>query len=187
MRRVDASGRELVRYVEEHLSSDLTGMSILDLGCADGLLSFWAARRGAARVVGVERNHFNCDRAEFIRHTLKLENVSFRCGALERHCPEETFDVVFCFALIYHLVDPLGSLQALRSRCRGTLLLSSAVDLPDDDAPLSRPALSFPRRIPRHDRHRVDRASEPTGAGIDSKTVFPCRKPAFSCSMQENS
>ncbi len=138
VRSIDGCSRELIAYVEKHLPTDLAGQSVLDLGCADGLLSFWAAKRGAKRVVGVERNRFNYDRAEFVRHAMRLDSVSFHCGGLERHCPDETFDVVLCFNLLYHLVDPLGSLHALRSRCRGTMLLSSAVDLPDDEAPLSR-------------------------------------------------
>src|SRR5262249_61439718 len=40
--------------VKECLPSDLTGQSVLDVGCNAGLYSVEAKRRGAARVLGVD-------------------------------------------------------------------------------------------------------------------------------------
>ncbi len=38
------------------------------------------------------------------------------------------FDVVFCGALLLHLRDPVGALEAMRSVCKGSLVLVETVD-----------------------------------------------------------
>jgi len=136
---VDRSNRKTLAWLDRAVPKSLSGKSVLDLGCADGMFSVWAARRGARRVLGIERNRHNFAQADWLRGALELRNAEFRCGALERHIGDETFDHVFCLSLLYHLVDPLVTLQRLRGICRGRLYLVCAVDLPESgDAPLSR-------------------------------------------------
>ena len=55
LRRVDEGNVEILGRLDGHIPSALTGLRVLDLGCADGLYTFWAARRGARRVVAIER------------------------------------------------------------------------------------------------------------------------------------
>ncbi len=139
LRSVDRGSRSLLEWMAPRVSSELVGRSVLDIGCADGLFSFWAARGGASRVVGVERNRYNFDHAEWLAGALDFDNVEFLWGGIESHLPADPFDVVFCVGLIYHLVDPLGVLHRLRQRCRQKLVLASAIDLPDGDgSPMSR-------------------------------------------------
>ena len=59
LRRVDAAGERITAQLAAHLPASLAGMSVLDLGCADGLCTIWAARRGAPRGVGHERHPDN--------------------------------------------------------------------------------------------------------------------------------
>ena len=139
LRRVDQSNELTLAWMDTHLARDLAGMTVLDLGCADGLFTFWAARRGARKVLGIERNRQNFDRADWLRGTLGLDNVELRVGGVERELPSESFDVVMCLGLLYHLINPLGTLHELRRRCTGRLLLTSAVDLRENAGePISR-------------------------------------------------
>ena len=138
LRRVDQSCERIIDRLRTDLPASLAGLSVLDLGCADGRFSFWAADQGAARVVGVERNRYNHAHAEFIRDSFGYEQVEFIWGSLEQHCPEETFDIVLCLGLLYHVRDPLGTLHALRSRCGKLMIATTALDLPDGDQPLCR-------------------------------------------------
>lgn len=139
LRGVDQGNQSMLLWADQHLPSDLSDLSVLDLGCADGLFSFWAARRGAKRVVGIERNRYNFEHANHLKKILNLSHVEFHCGSLEKHFPEEPFDIVFMNGLIYHLVNPLGTLHRVRQICRKTLILSSAIDLLDGEgSPLSR-------------------------------------------------
>lgn len=139
LRAVDRANADLEAWTAEVLPSGPAGRYVLDLGCADGLHTLTAARRGAAHVVAMERNRYNLDRAEWLADTLALENIEFRWGNVERECPDGVFDLVLCIGLIYHLVNPLGTLAMIRSRCTGTLVLTSAIDLPEGDgSPMSR-------------------------------------------------
>ncbi len=139
LRRVDEGNEQLQARLTDHIPPDLTGLTVLDLGCADGLYTFWAARRGAEGVVSVERNRYNFERAAWLQRVLMLDNVELRWGSVESHCAGESFDLVFCVGLVYHLVDPLGVLHQIRTRCKRTLIFSSAVDLPDGKGePMSR-------------------------------------------------
>ncbi len=139
LRAVDDNNRAMIDWLSSRLPDSLEGSSVLDVGCADGLYSFWAARRGAARIVGVERNRYNWQRADWLRGVIGADRVEFVHGSLERHVPSEQFDYVFCLSLLYHLVDPLGALHQIRQRCRRSMVLVTAIDLPEGDgSPMSR-------------------------------------------------
>lgn len=139
LRRVDEGNARTQTRLAEYLPPDLSGLSVLDLGCADGLFTFWAARHGAEHVLGIERNRCNYERAAWVRAALDTGNVELRWGSIENQCPAETFDVVLFQGLIYHLINPLGTLQMIRTRCARTLILSSAIDLPDGNGePMAR-------------------------------------------------
>ena len=139
LERVDVSARWHIQNLENHLGGDLSSASVLDLGCADGLFSIWAARRLARRVVGVERNRRNYERALFAKSVIGLDNLQLRWGSIESHVLDDRHDVVLALGLLYHLVDPLGTINALRQVCTGQLFLTSAIDLDNSvDEPLSR-------------------------------------------------
>ena len=133
LRAVDQGNRRILEWLNDRYQQSIVGQTVLDLGCADGLYSFWASRCGAERVVGVERNRYNFERAEWLRTVLGLKNVSFVHGGIEKHSPDNVFDYVFCFNLLYHLVEPLTTLFQLRGRCKKELLLVTAIDLAGDD------------------------------------------------------
>ena len=139
LRSVDAGNDALEELLRQHLPGDLSGATVLDLGCADGRFTIWAARRHAARVAGVERNHTCLQRARFLTGAMGLDNIELFGGSIERNRPTDRFDYVFCLGLIYHLIDPLGTLHALCKQCNGKLALTSAIDLPHGNGePLSR-------------------------------------------------
>ena len=139
LRAVDEGNRKVLTWLESQLPVGFGGETVLDLGCADGLFSIWAARRGASHVLGIERNRPNFDRACFLSQALSLPHVEFAWTSLEEHRPDSPWDNVFCLGLLYHLVEPLRSLHRLRSVCKRRLLLTCAVDLPQGDgSPISR-------------------------------------------------
>lgn len=139
LRAVDEGNRSTLAWLRNRCEQDIRGQTVLDLGCADGLYSFWAARCGAEHVVGVERNQYNFERAQWLRSVLGLRNVSFVCGGIEKHTPDKVFDYVFCFNLLYHLIEPLSTLFQLRRRCKKELLLVTAIDFcGTEDEPVMR-------------------------------------------------
>jgi len=87
---------------------DLAGVAVLDIGCGTGTLCLEAARRGAARVVGVDmqlidvaRDHQREQAPEFSGRVSFVETD----GSL-RELGSETFDVIFSKDSFEHYADP---------------------------------------------------------------------------------
>lgn len=140
LKAVDEGNRDTMRWLDQHLPADLSGASVLDLGCADGLFAVWAARRGASRVVGVERNRPNAERARWLCEVLALRNIEIIHGAAEDQLSTERFDHVLCLSLLYHLLEPLSTLHKIRTHCLESFHLASAIDLQnaEDAEPIAR-------------------------------------------------
>ena len=87
---------------------DLAGAVVLDVGCGTGVVCLEAARRGAARVVGVDMQLIDVARDNLCEHAVQLaETVSFveTDGSLNE-LGDETFDVIFSKDSFEHYADP---------------------------------------------------------------------------------
>lgn len=87
---------------------DFRGKSVLDIGCWDGYFSFMAEQRGARRVLALDNLSFRwggLDGFNFLYEHFQSK-VEWREGTVYR-LPEETFDIVLCYGVLYHLSDPL--------------------------------------------------------------------------------
>lgn len=118
------------------------GLSVLDAACNAGGFSVEAARRGASRVLGFDVVDRYVEQAGFVKGALgaELDNAEFRKMDLYDLDPEEvgTFDVTFCFGLLYHLEDPVGGMRKLASVTRKVMLVDTNTVPGDDTAPLWR-------------------------------------------------
>lgn len=107
--------------------SDCSGLTVLDIGTRDGFFAFELERRGADVValdyVPAEATGFKVA-AELLNSRVRYvqDNVydisPAKYGA---------FDIVLFLGILYHLPDPLGALQIVRSVCRSTLYLETYV------------------------------------------------------------
>jgi tRNA (mo5U34)-methyltransferase len=106
------------------LPQDMTGMSVLDIGCNAGFYSFEMKRRGAGRVVAIDFDDYYLDQARFAAEVLGHDDIEFRklsvydVGALS-----EKFDLVLFMGLVYHLRHPLLALDLIRENVARDLLL----------------------------------------------------------------
>ena len=109
---------------EHVLPQDLTGKSVLDIGCNAGFYSFEMKKRGASRVLGIDFDDYYLNQARFAAEVLGFEDVEFRrlsvydVGALG-----ERFDIVLFMGMIYHLRHPLLALDLIHKHVAGDLLL----------------------------------------------------------------
>lgn len=114
----------------ELIARHVPGRSFVDVGCmwrVDGAYAFHALASGAAAVTGIdvnpataafaERNAAVDDRVRFVQSDLNDPALPGRVGA---------FDVVFCSGVLYHVPNPVFSIEQLRRLCRGTLILTTA-------------------------------------------------------------
>jgi tRNA (mo5U34)-methyltransferase len=119
------------------LPESLNGKSVLDVGAWDGFYSFEAARRGASRVLATDsfvwQNRWTQAGFTLARSALELDAiVDDRIIDVMDLSPEavgETFDVVLCLGVLYHLVNPIGALKRVASMCRQLLILETETAL----------------------------------------------------------
>jgi len=107
---------------------DLSGKTVLDIGANDGFFTFEAEKRGAKRIVAVDRcppDHLGFAMA----HSLLNSKAEYEAASVYDLNPEKhgTFDVVLFFGVLYHLRHPLLALEKIHRVCKELLLIESQV------------------------------------------------------------
>ena len=114
--------------VRRHLPADLTGRSVLDVGCNAGFYSFELKRLGAGTVLGVDSQRREVAQARLAARILNLDVAFRRCSAYDLSVVDPgQFDIVLALGLLYHCRHPLLALERLAEVTRRTLLVESAV------------------------------------------------------------
>jgi tRNA (mo5U34)-methyltransferase len=123
--------------VKVSLPEDLSGKSVLDVGCNAGFYSIEMKRRGAARVVGIDSQRTLIRQAMFVRQVLGLE-IDYRRLSVYDLDPFELgqFDITLALGLIYHCKHLVLALEKLFLVTRDLLVLETAI-YPPDKAPES--------------------------------------------------
>ena len=123
------------RDLAPHLPADLTGWSVLDVGCNAGFYSFELARRGA-RVTAIDADEHYLAQARWAAGQLQLESsIDFhRMQVYEIGRLQWQFDLVVFMGVFYHLRYPLLALDAL-ARATKRLLVFQSLTLDEDDPP----------------------------------------------------
>ena len=104
---------------------DVDGMRCLDVGTSDGLIAFGLASRGA-EVVAMDT--FNLPSFKLLREILD-ESVDYRPNMqLKDLDRDETFDLVVCAGVIYHMLNPMSAFTILREAVKeeGYLVIETA-------------------------------------------------------------
>ena len=96
------------------LPLDLTGMTVLDIGCNGGFYSIEMKRRGASRVLAIDHDEAYLAQARFAAEVLGLDIEFRQLSVYEVPKLQERFDLVFFMGVFYHLRHPLLALDLLR-------------------------------------------------------------------------
>lgn len=101
---------------------DLTGKTVLDVGCYYGFFLHEAIRRGARRAVGIEMDP---QRFQIAKTLAPLWNgkVEVHQGRIEDINLDEQFDIVLFLNVMHHVNDPITVMKKLTSLCRDTLVV----------------------------------------------------------------
>lgn len=126
--------QERYKWGRYRLPADMTGKTFLDVGCWEGVNCAEAVQRGADRVVGVDL----CTSDELRRN---VEEFSFDFVQLdvlsEKWLELDTFDVVLCSGVLYHVENVISLLFRLRTVTRELLVLETATrDVAPDESVL---------------------------------------------------
>jgi tRNA (mo5U34)-methyltransferase len=104
--------------------ADLTGKSVLDIGCNAGFYSIEMKKRGAVRVVGVDSDDVYLNQARFAAEVSGFRDIEFRnMSVYDVGQLGETFDLVIFMGVLYHLRHPLLALDTLYETVVGDMLL----------------------------------------------------------------
>ncbi len=130
------------RTGERTLKEQLKGLSpalaeaqdktVLDLGCAEGLIAMEFARSGAARVDGIDCNEDLVIvglklRSEGLTKEPRLSRVLLQCAPVQRLLPLElSYDVVLALAILHKMHDPLTALQWCAKTAQNLLVIRLA-------------------------------------------------------------
>lgn len=119
-----------------NLPADLSGQTVLDVGCWDGFYSFEAERRGARRVLATDsfawRGHCGGSKKGF---ELARKALSSRVEDLDIDVLELSpsrlgvFDIVLFLGVLYHMKHPMLALECVASVTGRLLVVETVIDL----------------------------------------------------------
>src|SRR3954465_5043608 len=106
------------------IPADLSGKSVLDIGCNAGFYSIEMKKRGAARVVGIDSDEVYLEQGRFAAEISGYPDIEFRnLSVYDVAQLHEKFDLVIFMGVLYHLRHPLLALDTLFDVAVGDRLL----------------------------------------------------------------
>ncbi len=106
------------------IPADLSGKTVLDIGCNAGFYSVEMKRRGAARVLGIDSDDRYLAQARLASAALGFDGIEFaNLSVYDVAAIGETFDLVVFMGVLYHLRHPLLALDLIRAHVAKDMLL----------------------------------------------------------------
>jgi tRNA (mo5U34)-methyltransferase len=102
---------------------DLSGMSVLDIGCNAGFYAMEMKRRGADRVVGIDSDPRYLAQASFAAEHAGLDIEFQQKSVYQVPSLGERFDLVIFMGVFYHLRHPLLALDLIHEHVARDMLL----------------------------------------------------------------
>ncbi|MEN3377071.1 MAG: tRNA (mo5U34)-methyltransferase [Hyphomicrobiales bacterium] len=111
------------RKFSSAIPADLTGKSVLDIGCNAGFYSLEMKRRGAERVLGVDTLDEYLAQAQFAAEISELDVEFRKLSVYDVSSLHETFDIVIFMGVLYHLRHPLLALDLIHDHVTRDVLI----------------------------------------------------------------
>jgi tRNA (mo5U34)-methyltransferase len=110
----------------EPFVGDLTGKTVLDIGCNAGFFSLRMKERGAERVVAIDIDPTVLQQARFLAGRAGLD-IEIQHRSAYDIVELGPFDIVLCLGVLYHLRHPLLALDHIAKICRERLFTQMVV------------------------------------------------------------
>src|SRR3954468_10927824 len=111
------------RRFADAVPADLSGKTVLDIGCNGGFYSIQMKRRGAERVVGIDWDDRYLNQARFAAEISGADVEFLKLSVYDVAALRERFDVVLFMGVLYHLRHPLLALDLLHEHATRDLLV----------------------------------------------------------------
>ncbi len=125
------------------IPEDLSGKSVLDIGCNGGFYSIEMKRRGAARVLGIDFDDDYLAQARFAAEVTGLDIEFHRLSVYDVAALGERFDVVLFMGVLYHLRHPLLALDLVHEHVAGDILVVQSMQRGSKEVAPVRPDYDF--------------------------------------------
>jgi tRNA (mo5U34)-methyltransferase len=113
------------------LPADLSGRTVLDIGCNAGFYSIEMKRRGAARVLGIDHDEDYLKQARFAAEVTGLDIEFLQLSVYDVGALGERFDLVLFLGVLYHLRHPLLALDLIREHIAKDLFVCQSMQRGD--------------------------------------------------------
>jgi tRNA (mo5U34)-methyltransferase len=111
------------RSFAEAIPQDLTGKTVLDIGCNGGFYSIEMKKRGAEHVLGIDFDDEYLAQARFAAEVTGLSIEFRKLSVYDVGALGERFDVVLFMGVFYHLRHPLLALDLIHEHVAKDLLV----------------------------------------------------------------
>jgi tRNA (mo5U34)-methyltransferase len=105
------------------IPEDLSGSTVLDIGCNAGFYALEMKRRGAKRVIGIDTEEEYLAQGRFAAEVSALDIEFRRLSVYEVGALKEHFDIVLFMGVLYHLRHPLLALDLIHEHVASDLLV----------------------------------------------------------------
>jgi len=113
------------------LPADMSGLSVLDVGCNEGYCAFEAERRAAAPVLALDKSREAAAKFAVVQRALSSRVEFRRINVLDLEPGVDgRFDVVFFLAVFHHLRHPLLVLDHVSSLTEGCAVMEFVEAVP---------------------------------------------------------
>jgi len=127
-------------WISQVIPKDLTGKSVLDVGCSDGFYSFLCEQRNANRILAIDYESFemqkefpeseqkkNPNNLELYKKLINSHVEYMNLGLHDIDLIKETFDFVLFFGIYYHIQDLVSSLKKIYSIVNDSVFLAGHI------------------------------------------------------------
>jgi tRNA (mo5U34)-methyltransferase len=115
------------RCLADALPHDLSGSTVLDIGCNGGFYALEMKRRGADRVVAIDSDQRYLRQAALAAEVTGLSIELHHMSVYEIARLRRRFDLVLFMGVLYHLRHPLLALDLIRAHAAGDLLVCQSL------------------------------------------------------------
>ncbi len=113
---------------------DFRGKRVLDIGCRDGLFSFYAEKRGASEIIAID-NNLSKGATEFLIPYFKSKVKMYLKNIYDLKVSDfGEFDIVIFVGTLYHLRYPFYSLKIVKDvlKNEGSIIIETGVYLDEN-------------------------------------------------------
>ena len=125
------------------IPDDLSGLTVLDIGCNAGFYSMEMKRRGAARVLGIDTDEHYLRQARFAAEVNGIDVEFRRLAVWDVAQLGERFDLVIFMGVLYHLRHPLLALDLIHQHVARDKMLFQSMQRGSRDVAVVDPDYDF--------------------------------------------